>query len=97
MRWFFTTPRRRLWLIVWYGLGVVIATSSIRQPIVGDLIEDLVFVVGILLALAGLSGIGPLRETPTAVDQLDQLARRWRAGELTNDQFETQKGRILDL
>jgi hypothetical protein len=97
MRWFFRTHERRLWLIAGYGAGVIVATSSIRQPIVGDLIEDLVFFVGIVLALAGLSGVGPLAEKPTPIDQLDQLARQWRAGEVTDDQFEAQKRRILNL
>jgi hypothetical protein len=97
VRWFFRTHERRLWLIAGYGVGVIVATSSIRQPIVGDLLEDVVFFVGIVLALAGLSGFGPLREKATSIDQLDQLARQWQAGEVTDDQFEAQKKRILNL
>jgi hypothetical protein len=97
VRWFFRTRERRLWFLAGYGVAVIVATSSIRQPIVGDLIEDLAFVVGIVLALAGLSGVGPLREKPTPIDQLDQLARQWRTGQLTDIEFEARKRQILNL
>jgi hypothetical protein len=97
VRWFFRTRKRRLWFIAGYGVSVIVATSSIRQPIVGDLIEDLAFFVGVVLALAGLSGLGPLREKPTSIDQLDQLARQWRAGQVTDIEFEARKRRILNL
>jgi hypothetical protein len=71
------------------------------QPIVGDLIESLVFLVFGFLALVGLLGHGPLRIKPTPVlsevDQLVHLGELWRSGEISRDGLEAEKRRIVGL
>jgi hypothetical protein len=74
-RWFFRTHRRRLWLIVGYGVFVAISFSTTGQPIVCDLIEDMLILGGVCVALAGLLGVGPLREKPTSVSPAEQPER----------------------
>lgn len=99
MRWFLQTPNRRLWLIALYGTVAAIDVASFPQPIVGTLIESVIFLAGALLALIGLFGHGPLRARPdpvvSDVDQLVYLAQLARAGEISHEEFDAAKKRII--
>jgi hypothetical protein len=101
MRWLSKSPRRRLWAIAVLGIGMTVTTLSISQPIVGDLIQSVVFMVGALLALVGLLGYGPLRVKPdpvaSDVDQLVYLAEIWGTGEISHEELEAAKKRIISL
>ena len=101
LRSWITSPRRRLWLIAVMGLGLAAVILSSPQPIVGDLIESLVFLVFGVLALVGLLGHGPLRvkSNPdiSEVDQLVRLGELWRSGEISRDELEAEKRRIVGL
>jgi hypothetical protein len=95
MRWLSRSPRRRLWAIAVLGIAMTITTLSISQPIVGDLVQAVVFMVGTLLALVGLLGYGPLRVKPdpvaSDVDQQVHLAVLWNTGEISQEELEAAK------
>jgi hypothetical protein len=95
MRWLSRSPRRRLWAIAVLGIAMTITTLSISQPIVGDLVQAVVFMVGTLLALVGLLGYGPLRVKPdpvaSDVDQQVHLAELWNTGEISQEELEAAK------
>jgi len=95
MRWLSKSPRRRLWAIAVLGIGGTMVTLSFSQPIVGDLIESVILLVGALLALLGLLGYGPLCVKPdpvvSEVDQLVHLAELWRTGDISQEELEAAK------
>jgi hypothetical protein len=97
-RWI-ESRRRRLLLIAVMGFILAAVILSSPQPIVGDLIESLVFLVFGVLAVVGLLGHGPLRVKPNAVlsevDQLVHLGELWRSGEISRDELEVQKRRVI--
>jgi hypothetical protein len=103
------TPKRRLWFLTILGLGLPSYTFTFPDGfLLWDVVVDVVLAAVGLVAAAGLLGFGPLRlepdvvpapenglDGPSDVDLLVELARRQLAGELSDDEFEVEKRRII--
>jgi hypothetical protein len=110
-RWLLS-PKRRIGVILGIGIGLNVLIQSVSSSRIGDLVGSLVG-LGCLLAVARIIGLGPLRknrhpvspevvpvsspERDSPVDQLIRLGELRKSGGLSQDEFEAEKKRILDL